>query len=77
MLRKAFMGECGKETSFEILDYFYESGGNFIDTSNNYVRITCPLTSLSNPLRLPRFISSTPNTSHTSSFSSTYYRCKS
>jgi len=33
---KDFMGECDKKTSFEILDYFYESGGNFIDTSNNY-----------------------------------------
>lgn len=30
------MGECNKKTSFEILDYFYESGGNFIDTANNY-----------------------------------------
>lgn len=26
------MGECSKETAFEILDYFYEMGGNFIDT---------------------------------------------
>jgi aryl-alcohol dehydrogenase-like predicted oxidoreductase len=33
---KDFMGECGKEESEKILDYFYESGGNFIDTSNNY-----------------------------------------
>jgi len=31
-----FMGKCDKKTSFEILDYFYEAGGNFIDTSNNY-----------------------------------------
>jgi aryl-alcohol dehydrogenase-like predicted oxidoreductase len=30
------MGECSKETVFEILDYFYDQGGNFIDTSNNY-----------------------------------------
>ncbi|KIX09818.1 uncharacterized protein Z518_00899 [Rhinocladiella mackenziei CBS 650.93] len=30
------MGECSKETAFEILDYFYEMGGNFIDTANNY-----------------------------------------
>ena len=30
------LGTCTKETSFEILDYFFESGGNFIDTSNNY-----------------------------------------
>ncbi len=27
------MGECSKETAFEILDYFYDQGGNFIDTS--------------------------------------------
>lgn len=26
------MGECNKETSFEILDYFYDMGGNFVDT---------------------------------------------
>lgn len=25
-------GECSKETAFEILDFFYEQGGNFIDT---------------------------------------------
>lgn len=30
------LGECSKETSFEMLDYFFENGGNFIDTSNNY-----------------------------------------
>ncbi|EXJ76533.1 alcohol dehydrogenase [Cladophialophora psammophila CBS 110553] len=30
------MGECTKETAFEILDHFYEMGGNFIDTANNY-----------------------------------------
>lgn len=29
-------GECSKETAFEILDYFYAQGGNFIDTANNY-----------------------------------------
>jgi len=33
---KDFMGECDQKTSEEILDYFYESGGNFIDTANNY-----------------------------------------
>lgn len=33
---KGFMGECGKETAFEIMDHFYENGGNFIDTANNY-----------------------------------------
>ncbi|KAF4636291.1 hypothetical protein G7Y89_g1800 [Cudoniella acicularis] len=31
-----FMGKCDKETTEQILDYFYEAGGNFIDTSNNY-----------------------------------------
>jgi len=30
------MGECSKETTFEILDHFYANGGNFIDTANNY-----------------------------------------
>lgn len=34
--RKERLGECNKETSFEILDTFYEHGGNFIDTANNY-----------------------------------------
>ena len=33
---KGFLGECDKKTSFEILDYFYDNGGNFIDTANNY-----------------------------------------
>lgn len=33
---KGFMGECDKKTTFEILDYFFENGGNFIDTANNY-----------------------------------------
>ena len=33
---KSFLGECDKETTFAILDYFYSQGGNFIDTSNNY-----------------------------------------
>ena len=30
------MGECNQKTTEEILDFFYESGGNFIDTANNY-----------------------------------------
>ena len=30
---KSMMGECSKETAFDMLDYFYEQGGNFIDTS--------------------------------------------
>ena len=33
---KEFMGPCDKKTVFEMLDYFYENGGNFIDTANNY-----------------------------------------
>jgi len=33
---KDFMGFSDKKTTFEILDYFYENGGNFIDTANNY-----------------------------------------
>lgn len=27
---KNFLGECGKENSFAMLDFFYENGGNFI-----------------------------------------------
>jgi aryl-alcohol dehydrogenase-like predicted oxidoreductase len=30
------MGECTKETAFELLDTYYELGGNFIDTANMY-----------------------------------------
>lgn len=30
------LGECNKETSFEILDQFFQKGGNFIDTANAY-----------------------------------------
>ncbi|KAB8202070.1 NADP-dependent oxidoreductase domain-containing protein [Aspergillus parasiticus] len=33
---KDSLGECSKETTFEILDYFVSQGGNFIDTANNY-----------------------------------------
>ncbi|CAF9932885.1 MAG: hypothetical protein ALECFALPRED_005402 [Alectoria fallacina] len=33
---KSIMGECSKETAFYMLDYFYEQGGNFIDTANGY-----------------------------------------
>lgn len=29
---ESFMGTCDKKTAFEMLDYFYEMGGNFIDT---------------------------------------------
>lgn len=31
-----FMGVCSKETTFELLDTFYDLGGNFIDTANAY-----------------------------------------
>lgn len=31
-----FLGSMTKERSFELLDAYYEAGGNFIDTSNNY-----------------------------------------
>jgi aryl-alcohol dehydrogenase-like predicted oxidoreductase len=30
------MGECSKETAFEMMDFFFDNGGNFIDTANNY-----------------------------------------
>jgi aryl-alcohol dehydrogenase-like predicted oxidoreductase len=30
------MGECTKATAFEIMDHFFDQGGNMIDTSPNY-----------------------------------------
>lgn len=30
------LGECTKETAFEMMDFFFAKGGNFIDTANNY-----------------------------------------
>ncbi|KAL3472719.1 NADP-dependent oxidoreductase domain-containing protein [Aspergillus californicus] len=33
---KNSFGECTKATAFEILDYFFSKGGNFIDTAINY-----------------------------------------
>ncbi|KAK9458697.1 NADP-dependent oxidoreductase domain-containing protein [Lipomyces oligophaga] len=33
---KARMGECSKDTAFEILDTFKSLGGNFVDTANGY-----------------------------------------
>ena len=33
---KGFMGAMDKEQSFKLLDAYYEAGGNFIDTANNY-----------------------------------------
>jgi len=29
---RGFLGECNKETNHEMLNYFYDIGGNFIDT---------------------------------------------
>ncbi|KAJ4470898.1 NADP-dependent oxidoreductase domain-containing protein [Lentinula aciculospora] len=31
-----FMGSMDKESSFKLLDAFFDMGGNFIDTANNY-----------------------------------------
>ena len=31
-----FMGSMNKEQSFELMDAYYDAGGNFIDTANNY-----------------------------------------
>lgn len=33
---ESYMGACDQKTTENILDYFYEQGGNFIDTANNY-----------------------------------------
>ncbi|KAB5532582.1 aldo/keto reductase [Coniochaeta sp. 2T2.1] len=33
---KDYMGACDQKTTEAILDFFYENGGNFIDTANNY-----------------------------------------
>ncbi|KAJ0115357.1 hypothetical protein J7T55_012635 [Diaporthe amygdali] len=33
---EAYMGACDQKTTESILDFFYEQGGNFIDTANNY-----------------------------------------
>ena len=33
---KHALGTCDKQTSFQILDYYYKNGGNFVDTSPNY-----------------------------------------
>ncbi len=30
------LGAMDKDSSFKLLDAFYEAGGNFIDTANNY-----------------------------------------
>lgn len=36
LVRGSFMGAMTKEQTFELLDYYYAQGGNFIDTANNY-----------------------------------------
>ncbi|KAI1265709.1 aldo/keto reductase [Xylariaceae sp. FL1019] len=33
---KNHMNACDKDTTFKLLDFYYEQGGNFIDTANNY-----------------------------------------
>ena len=33
---KLGMGAMDRESSFALLDAFYDAGGNFIDTANNY-----------------------------------------
>ncbi|OLN87869.1 Norsolorinic acid reductase A 1 [Colletotrichum chlorophyti] len=33
---EGYMGSCDQKTVEGILDFFYEQGGNFIDTANNY-----------------------------------------
>ena len=33
---KDMMGSMDKEQSFKLLDAYYDAGGNFIDTANNY-----------------------------------------
>jgi len=30
------MGSVDKKQTYELLDYFYDQGGNFIDTASNY-----------------------------------------
>lgn len=34
------MGEMDKESSFRLLDAYFDNGGNFIDTANNYPMLT-------------------------------------
>lgn len=44
LIRAPFTGGgCSKETAFEIMDYYYDNGGNVIDTAN-YVCIIHPVT---------------------------------
>ncbi|KAL6399655.1 aryl-alcohol dehydrogenase AAD14 [Ilyonectria robusta] len=32
----AFLGSVDEEKSFEVLDYYVDAGGNYVDTANNY-----------------------------------------
>jgi aryl-alcohol dehydrogenase-like predicted oxidoreductase len=34
--KAASLGHIGKEGSFELLDAYYDAGGNYIDTANGY-----------------------------------------
>jgi predicted aldo/keto reductase-like oxidoreductase len=36
------MGKCDKKTVFEILDFFYDQGGNFIDTYVSHIQLGSP-----------------------------------
>jgi aryl-alcohol dehydrogenase-like predicted oxidoreductase len=36
LVRKDSMGECSQEGTEKLLDFYYENGGYFIDTANNY-----------------------------------------
>ena len=33
---KGFMGHLDKESAFKLMDAYYDAGGNFIHTANNY-----------------------------------------
>ena len=33
---EGFMGKCEKSTAHAILDHFYDSGGNFLDTYDDF-----------------------------------------
>jgi aryl-alcohol dehydrogenase-like predicted oxidoreductase len=36
VIGKVHIGECSEESAIEIMDYFFDQGGNFIDNSPNY-----------------------------------------
>lgn len=37
------MGKCDKKNTYEMLDFFYENGGNFIDTYVENTQSPLPL----------------------------------